>query len=120
MLLAVKGKCGDVILEHSFDMDWPLPQLEQSGQRIGCIIQLEFDTVEAVFQEQLAAIFIVPIADTDDRSAYVRQIKKQLPFDFVEFPAFNLIVPRLFVETEGEELVCPAKIQGQEFVDKRK
>src|SRR5262245_6583572 len=119
MFVSVEGEDDLAILQDRFNMDRTFPKLVQVGERVLSVVRLQLNAAVAVLEEQLAAVLVVPILDIDDRPADVRQIKQQPLFHFVEFAAFDFIIARILVESEGKELVAAAEIEGQELVDER-
>ncbi len=118
VFVAVEGKDGFLAFDQGFDMDWPRPEPVEVGQGVAGIVDLQIDTVVLVFEKKLAAVFVVAVANLDDRTADVGQTVEKAFFNFGEFAAFDVVGVGIFVVVEGEELVLAAKVEREELVDK--
>src|SRR5262249_34986211 len=74
------------------DVDGPLPDLGDVGQRVARVVELEVDALVAVVQEQLGAVLEVPVDDIDEGLAVVGQAEQQLVLPLLGLPAAALPV----------------------------
>ena len=109
MFAAVEGQDGEAIVESRFDVHGTPPKPVQVLQRVAGVVDLEFGAAEDMFEEQLAAILVVAVADANDRAAAIGQAEQQLLLDLLELAAFDFVVARIARCSRRRTCLCDGR-----------
>ena len=73
MFVSVKRQNDFGVFQHRLDVNRTLPNLVQVRERVLGVVGLQLHAAKAVFQEQLAAVFVIAVPDINDRPPDVGQ-----------------------------------------------
>ena len=117
MFFSVKRKQFTLAFDNSLQVHGPGPDREQIFQCVFRVVQAQIDAFVTVFQQQLAAVFVVAVSDVDKRLTEIRQRKQQLFFHALPVPVRDFVDAAFGIEVIGEKLLFMTEFFGEEGVD---
>ena len=84
----------------------------QVPERVLGVVKLQIHSIVVLLKVKLSAVAVVAILDSNHGLAEVRQIEKQTLLDLFELAAFDLVIVRLIIIPETEEIMAPTEFRG--------